>query len=662
MRLYAGFGVLVLFGIGLAVFAVTQLGVIGADVGRSVALSGNTMRVLDATRLFETMRKDALRSATTWDDSQVKDFADNSTKVLALLDAAGKATLSEERRKTYAALATKTQTLSATFDRLVKLAAAATADRKALFTVGDDLSAATAALVKVARAGSDAQILSAAQNAESSVLLVRVANWRFLATHDPKGPATFKTNLGLANDALAALEAKGSGPSIAPLIGPVRAHLVEYAASFAKVADGIGAIDPLYADQIRPQISALSGELTGARQSLESASDAATAGAVATISSVTMIQIVAATIVTVLGVLLAWLIGRGIVNPISAMTGAMRRLADHDMTTEVVGRDRKDEIGAMAGSVQMFKDNMINADQAAAAELVERAAKEQRAARLEATHSCTRLRGHRLPNSSGCSPHPPRKWRQRRGRCRRPPARPPSRRAVSPRPPRKPAPACRPSPPRPRNSAPRSARSAARWHRSSRITEKAVSDARRTDATVRALAEGAQRIGQVVELIRSIAGQTNLLALNATIEAARAGDAGKGFAVVASEVKGLAGQTAKATEEIAAQIAQLQSETTGAVEAIRGITAVIEEVSMIATAIASAVEQQGAATAEIARNVQQTAGSAQLVTTNIAGVSQGAASTGAAADQVLSAAGELSRQAESLSAEVTGFVSDVRAA
>ena len=189
-----------------------------------------------------------------------------------------------------------------------------------------------------------------------------------------------------------------------------------------------------------------------------------------------------------------------------------------------------------------------------------------------------------------------------------------------------------------------------------------MADARRTDATVRALAEGAQRIGQVVELISNIAGQTNLLALNATIEAARAGDAGKGFAVVASEVKSLAGQTAKATEEISAQITQLQTSTREAVEAIKGITTVIEEVSTIATAIASAVEEQGAATAEIARNVQQTAGSTQLVTTNIAGVSQGAASTGAAADQVLSAAGDLSRQAESLSAEVSGFVSEVRAA
>jgi methyl-accepting chemotaxis protein len=197
---------------------------------------------------------------------------------------------------------------------------------------------------------------------------------------------------------------------------------------------------------------------------------------------------------------------------------------------------------------------------------------------------------------------------------------------------------------------------------SARITETAVQDARRTDAIVRALAEGAQKIGQVVELITRIAGQTNLLALNATIEAARAGDAGKGFAVVASEVKNLAQQTGKATEEIGAQISQIQAATGEAVAAIRGITVTIEEVSAIATSIASAVEEQGAATSEIARNVQQTASSTQEVTLNITGVSQAANDTGAAATQVLGAAGGLSKQAEQISAEVNAFLSSVRAA
>jgi methyl-accepting chemotaxis protein len=193
-------------------------------------------------------------------------------------------------------------------------------------------------------------------------------------------------------------------------------------------------------------------------------------------------------------------------------------------------------------------------------------------------------------------------------------------------------------------------------------TEKAVEDARRTDTIVRALAEGAQRIGDVVQLITGIAAQTNLLALNATIEAARAGDAGKGFAVVANEVKSLAAQTAKATEDIGTQITQIQAATTEAVTAIKAIGATIDSVNAIAANIASAVEQQGAATAEIARNVSQTAASTQEVTSTIQGVSQTANETGAASQNVLGAATTLSRQAGQLTTEVTTFLARMRAA
>ncbi len=183
---------------------------------------------------------------------------------------------------------------------------------------------------------------------------------------------------------------------------------------------------------------------------------------------------------------------------------------------------------------------------------------------------------------------------------------------------------------------------------SAKITDRAVENARRTDTIVRALADGAQQIEHVAELISSIAGQTNLLALNATIEAARAGEAGRGFAVVASEVKSLASQTAEATKEIGTRISQIQGATKEAVEAIQGITATIEEVSAIATTIGSAIEEQGAATAEIARNVTQTAQATQEVTANIGGVSTAAHETGGAAGLVLSAASNLSKQAEQL--------------
>ncbi|MCJ2023917.1 methyl-accepting chemotaxis protein [Methylobacterium sp. J-067] len=197
---------------------------------------------------------------------------------------------------------------------------------------------------------------------------------------------------------------------------------------------------------------------------------------------------------------------------------------------------------------------------------------------------------------------------------------------------------------------------------SAELAQRAVHEADQTGALVTELSAAVSRIGDVVGLISNIAGQTNLLALNATIEAARAGAAGKGFAVVASEVKALAEQTAKATNEISGQIAQIQASTGQAVSSISGITGRIREISGVATSIAAAVEEQGAATQEIVRNVSQAAMGTGEVTNNISGVASAAEETGAAASQVLGAASELSRQSEHLTAEVGRFLATVRAA
>jgi methyl-accepting chemotaxis protein len=194
------------------------------------------------------------------------------------------------------------------------------------------------------------------------------------------------------------------------------------------------------------------------------------------------------------------------------------------------------------------------------------------------------------------------------------------------------------------------------------IAHQAVDQARRTNDRVGELSKAASRIGDVVELINTIAGQTNLLALNATIEAARAGEAGRGFAVVASEVKALAEQTAKATGEISAQINGIQSATQESVGAIKEIGGTIGRMSEIASTIASAVEEQGAATQEISRNVQQAAHGTQQVSANIADVQRGASETGTASSQVLSAAQSLSGESKLLKQEVEKFLNSVRAA
>jgi methyl-accepting chemotaxis protein len=194
------------------------------------------------------------------------------------------------------------------------------------------------------------------------------------------------------------------------------------------------------------------------------------------------------------------------------------------------------------------------------------------------------------------------------------------------------------------------------------IAGRAVEEARQTDVTVQGLAEVVAGIRDVVKLISDIAGQTNLLALNATIEAARAGEAGRGFAVVASEVKSLATQTAKATGEISAQIEAVQNVTHATVEAMKRIGGTIGEVSAVATSIASAVEEQGAATMEITRSTQQAAARTQEVSDNISGVSEGAKTTGQAAQGVKSAAEALNRQTERLRGQVNDFLAKIRAA
>jgi methyl-accepting chemotaxis protein len=196
---------------------------------------------------------------------------------------------------------------------------------------------------------------------------------------------------------------------------------------------------------------------------------------------------------------------------------------------------------------------------------------------------------------------------------------------------------------------------------SSTVSQSAVEKAMRTDKLVHGLADAAQHIGEVVSLINQIASQTNLLALNATIEAARAGEAGKGFAVVASEVKNLANQTGKATDEISAQIAAVQTATQEAVGAIQEIGGIIRQNNQIASTIAAAVEEQGAATKEIAGNVQQAATGTSGVSENIKGVTQAAAQTGSAATMVMGVANELAQQSESLRREVANFIAGVRA-
>jgi methyl-accepting chemotaxis protein len=349
----------------------------------------------------------------------------------------------------------------------------------------------------------------------------------------------------------------------------------------------------------------------------------------------------------------------GIGRPIMAITSTMCRLAEGDLSVEVPARGRTDEVGDMARAVEVFKQNGIKAARLAAEKDKERAAKEQRAQLLDTLTRAFEAKTAELVGqvSAGATEL------QATAQAMTGSASQATQQATNV------AAAAEQASANVQTVAAAAEELASsvgeisrQVAQSAKIAAKAKEDAERTDSVVQELAEGAQRIGEVVGLISNIAGQTNLLALNATIEAARAGDAGKGFAVVASEVKSLATQTARATEDIGRQIAQIQNATTNAVDSIRGVGRTIVEISEIAATIAAAVEEQGSATQEIARNVQQAATGTQEVSSNIVGVSQVANDTGAAATQVLGAASELSRQAEQLRSEVGLYVSGVKAA
>jgi methyl-accepting chemotaxis protein len=413
-------------------------------------------------------------------------------------------------------------------------------------------------------------------------------------------------------------------------------------------------------DECDPALSKALERITQVNEELMTATRAKSADLSSSASTSIWVTIIVA-LAGLVGAVCAglWVASKGIAQPVRLLSVVMERFARNDLDADVPGTGRGDELGAMARTVEVFKQNALERRDMEAHERAQIAAREKRTQAIAGltqdfdakaagllgiiTHAAGQLKGT-AQTMSATAEQTTRQALEVSSAADQASANVQTVATAA-------------------EELSSSIREISRQvDQSASVAAAAASDAEATNRTVQGLAESSARIGEVVSLINDIASQTNLLALNATIEAARAGDAGKGFAVVAGEVKTLASQTARATGEIGQQIAAVQSATVQAVSAIGGIVKRIDEINMIAAAISSAVEEQSAATSEIARNIQQAAIGTERVSNNIGGVNQAAGETRGASDQVLNASESLISQSAYLESEVSKFLSGVRTA
>jgi methyl-accepting chemotaxis protein len=482
-----------------------------------------------------------------------------------------------------------------------------------------------------------------------------------MASRDQKDVATFKNSMKKAQLRIADLEKYDLPVALYEVFDQVKAGLTTYATAFENTSTSLLSGNDIYYKEVVPLTVAAIGQMDAVTGSIQQAFTKTTAETNDRIAGIITAQETVAVVVAVLGLLIAFLIAGGIIGPLSGLTSGMKQLADGNFGVVLAGLERKDEVGDMAQAVKAFKVKAAQKarDEAEAGVRQDRIATEQRKRELaKLADDFEGAVGEIVETVSSASTELESSARTLTSSAERSQKLTTTVAAAS-------------------KQASTNVRSVAlateemtssvneisrQVQTSANIANDAVEQARKTNDRVAELAKAASRIGDVIELINTIAGQTNLLALNATIEAARAGESGRGFAVVASEVKALAEQTAKATGEISQQITGIQAATQDSVAAIKEIGDTIGRMSEIASTIASAVQEQGAATQEISRNVQRAANGTQQVSYNITDVQRGASETGSASSQVLSAAQSLSRDSNRLKLEVGKFLNSVRAA